>query len=167
MKNIPFSQKELNELFFFDKNSGFLIWKNCPSNKNKNGKRAGCKLHNGYRRVKIGGEDYKEHRIIWIMHYNQQPKEFIDHINGIKDDNRIQNLREATNSQNVCNSRTGSRNNTGVKGVYYNSKRKRYTASCCLNGESKFLGSFIDIVDAENAVKNYREILHKEFTNHG
>ena len=54
----------------------------------------------GYRYVEINGISYYSHRLIWFMHYGTWPKGQIDHINGIKDDNRIENLREATASEN-------------------------------------------------------------------
>lgn len=159
MKNIPFSKTQLESIFDYNQKSGMLFW--------KNGKRAGSNLYNGYRRVKLQGVEYKEHRLIWVLFFDKQPKQLIDHINGIKDDNRIENLREASVSQNTCNSKLSVRNNTKTKGVYYNHKRKKYIVNCSINGNSKYLGSYKTLEEAQNTIRNYREKIHGEYTNHG
>lgn len=84
---------------------GELYWKkvNLKSNK-KIGDRAGSIQHYGYRQICIDNRVYREHRIIWIMFFGQIPDEYmIDHINRIRNDNRIENLRIVTRSENNIN----------------------------------------------------------------
>ena len=81
----------------------------------------------GYRQVKINGKTYLQHRLAWKMVFGYWPKEQIDHKNGDKQDNRIENLREVSNSTNLRNQdMRKSRSNTGVRGVHYRKSRDRY-----------------------------------------
>lgn len=91
---------------------GYLVFEDCPHLK-KIGKRAGTTDKLGYRRVRYEGKLHLEHRVIWKMLKGYWPKE-LDHINRIRDDNRIENLREVTHQQN--------RRNNGSDGVYQYNK---------------------------------------------
>ena len=77
------------------------------------GRRAGCTDNLGYRRVRYHGKNHLEHRVIWHIHHGYWPTE-IDHINRIRDDNRIENLREVTHAENIKNQHPFR----GGKGVY-------------------------------------------------
>lgn len=76
---------------------------------------------------------------------------FIDHINGIRWDNRKINLRVATNKDNIRNARLSRANTSGYKGVIFDRRRGKYYAAICVNGQKKFLGYFIDPVTAARA----------------
>lgn len=77
-----------------------------------------------YRRVYYKGKDWRAHRLIWEMHYGKIPEGmFIDHINGNGLDNRLENLRLATQSQNACNRKQNKNNTSGYKGVVYSKPR--------------------------------------------
>lgn len=80
------------------------------------GMRAGNLTERGYRKIRINGKKYFEHRLAFYFMTGEWPKDQVDHINGITDDNSWANLREATNGQNQWNAKPYS--STGVKGVY-------------------------------------------------
>jgi hypothetical protein len=100
----------------------------------------GSKSSFGYLDIMIDGKSYRLHRLAWLYMHGKWPKGYIDHINGIKDDNRICNLRDVTNSinqQNRNKARTDSK--IGLLGVIKRS-RDRYESRIKVNGESIHLG---------------------------
>jgi hypothetical protein len=103
------------------------------------------------------------HRVAWAIYYGKWPEKQIDHINHIKSDNRINNLRQADHSQNGCNRGLQSNNRSGVSGVHWSSQKEKWFAKIKLNGKSKHLGVFSDIEDAANAVKKARIEMHGDF----
>jgi len=108
--------EEVKEIFDCDPEKGILIWKNCSSIRPLNGTIAGwINKSSGYVMVKVKGKHYSSHRVIWLWITGKWPENQIDHINGIRNDNRFYNLREATQSQNSANS--SKRNSIGYKGV--------------------------------------------------
>lgn len=155
-----FTQEELKEAVHYDPETGVFTY----LTGRKLGKRAD-KLHasTGYMRFQFKGYRWLAHRFAWFYTYGDNP-EVVDHINGNKTDNRICNLRPATQQENCCNS--AKRNNpTNVKGVtFYNNK---YVARVGSNGKMHNLGSFNTKEEAEQVVRGFREKLHGEFYNHG
>lgn len=111
------TQSILKQLFDYDPTTGYLTWSKNHVKQNYIGKRAGfMDNYNGYRVIhSINGKKYREHRIIWMWHNGEFPKEQLDHINGIRDDNRIENLRECTNKQNSENRTVHSNKNKTSK----------------------------------------------------
>lgn len=89
---------QLRSIFDFDPVTGFFLAKN-------SGKRIGSVVKDGYRAINIKRRFYAEHRLAWLYAYGEWPKDQIDHINCIPDDNRLANLREATPKQNAGNTR--------------------------------------------------------------
>ena len=119
----------------------------------------------GYKVAAILGEVYRAHRVIWAMSFGEWPK-MIDHINGIKDDNRLCNLRSVTSQENAQNSALKSTNTSGVVGVHWDRPRKKWTARIVVNGKHKRLGRFYNITDAIEARKR-AELQHGFHPNHG
>lgn len=72
----------------------------------------------GYLIVKVKGKQFKAHRIVWLLHYGKFPEKEIDHINRVRTDNRIENLRECTRTENIHNSYIPINKDTGVRGIY-------------------------------------------------
>ena len=144
-KNITFSQNLLKELFDYKDNQ--LVWKNRPVKlKRLIGKIAGGLHKSGYRNIKIDNIIYPAHRLIWIYHYGSIDENLqVDHINGLKDDNAIENLRLVTAQKNCYN-----RSRLNAKGYSWNKNDKKWQASIWLNGKLKYLGSFIDEQTARN-----------------
>lgn len=119
--------------------------------KKSDGRVLATKHPKGYLRVKIGAIDVLSHRLAWFMSHGEEPA-CIDHINHIKSDNRLVNLRAASVSQNLCN-RSGlqSNNTSGHVGVAMNHRKTKWVAYIKLAGRRKHLGVFDCFDDAVKA----------------
>lgn len=118
----------------------------------------------GYRTTRFLGINMSVHRIIWIMHHKRDIVGEIDHINQNRSDNRIENLREVTNKENMKNQTKYTNNKSGVTGV--ERKKNRWVASIRVDGKLLFLGSFIEKDDAIE-VRKAAELEHRFHGNHG
>ncbi len=107
---------------------------------------------------------YMEHRLIWLFHKGWLP-EAIDHRNGKPADNRMSNLRAATQMENRWNSRRKQPTKTNVKGVYRRDNGK-YEAHICADHKRIHLGVFVRKRDAIRIVSAARKALHKTFARH-
>ena len=126
----------------FDYDDGRLLWKK-PRPGARVNRIAGCKVGN-YTRILI--KDYGRfaaHRLIWCWHYGEIPESmFIDHIDRDKKNNRIENLRLATNHENQYNRKLNNNNKSGFTGVYLDSDTGSWRARIVFNRKLIFLGSF-------------------------
>lgn len=127
------------------------------------GEKAGTCTSNGYIFISILRRQYLAHRLAWLWVHGHMPKFQIDHINRIGTDNRIANLREATGSQNACNRAARAGSKSGVKGVHWQPKVKRWRVAICLNGKSKFYGYFDTINEAREVYRVAAEKTHGAF----
>jgi hypothetical protein len=143
---------DLKNLFHYDPDSGDLFWSAEGRGRIKK-KPAGSKLSTGYMGVVIGPKRYLVHRVCWAIFNDRWPSDQIDHINGIKTDNRIANLREALNRQNGKNLKISSRNTSGVSGVYFDNWASRWRAVIKVDGQAHNLGRWHDKEDAVKARK--------------
>ena len=145
------SQERLNELFEY--RDGKLYNKTNRANNAKKGAESGGKTTDGYRAVKVNGKKHQTHRLIWIMHNGDIPEGlYIDHKNGIKTDNRIENLRVVNHQQNHFN-------RTKAKGYSWNKQSQKYEAQICVDGVKKHLGYF----DLEEDAKEARRIAKEKY----
>lgn len=157
------TQEYLNSIFEY--RDGRLYWKNARYSKNPTA-RAGSVDKKGYRRVKINGKEYREHRLIYAMHNNVVPRQ-IDHVDGDKANNFIENLRPADAKQNQYNRGLSKANSSGVKNVHWSKTRKKWIVAFKINGKDQFIGSFNDIEVAKIAAVEARTRFHGTFANHG
>ena len=131
-----------------------------------NGDTVGCLHHSGYIVTKINKKQYGVHRVIFFIVNGFLPEE-VDHIDGDRSNNKIENLRECTRQQNCRNRKISKRNTSGVKGVVWNSSVKKWQAQLTFNGKLNYLGIFNKIKDAKEAVDISRKRNHLEFFNDG
>jgi hypothetical protein len=143
---------------------GDLYWKNLPKNatKVKVGDQAGKISHSGYRVIGISGKYYMAHRVIFHMFNNYTPKN-VDHIDCNKLNNRIENLREATPSQNNCNTPARKRNATGVKNVSWDKTRNSYRVQIQFQNKKRSIGHFKDFELADLVAQEARAKYHGEY----
>jgi hypothetical protein len=154
-KNL-FDQEYLHELFDYNLNTGIFIWKKVKPSSLKN-KKAGYLHSSGYIQIRISGKNYQAHRLAWMIVYGEDPKNLlIDHINGNKTDNRICNLRLATNQQNQRNNK--------CKGFYWNKQKKKWKAHIRIDGKLKHLGLFDCPLLARLAYEKASKIYFDEFS---
>jgi len=164
MEHPEIDQNYLQELFVYS--DGNLIWKNTSGRHNCAGKVAGRLTPYGYVSVEVNGKPHQAHRLIWVYH-NGNTDFYIDHINGIRSDNRIENLRPCTKTQNAHNRKKCKRNSTGVKGIRLRSDSGKFEARITLNKKRVVLGSYENLEFAELVVIMAREKYHGDFANHG
>ena len=139
------TQDLVRHLFEYDASRGVLIRKVQCGKRGKIGTIAGSKTQKGYFSVQIDGKPYFVHRVIFLYVRGRNPEEVIDHINGIKGDNRIENLREITQSENNHNRRQPSvSNKSGYLGVCWSKAVKKWHAKIRLNNIVTHLGYFDD-----------------------
>jgi hypothetical protein len=115
--------------------------------------RAGTTHHLGYRTITILGKGYAEHRIAWLYVYGCWPAADLDHINRVRSDNRLCNLREATRAQNCQNQPISGSNKSGVTGVHVHKITGKWAVSISIEGKQKHLGLFVSLEDATQARK--------------
>lgn len=157
----------LNELFEYDKETGDLIWKEPKANgKVKKGDIAGCVDSHGYIKIDLNYKKHRAHRLVFLMHKGYLPKT-IDHINGNRSDNRIENLRAVTAGQNQHNRKINSNNTSGYKGVSWNTRTKTWKATVALERKRIHLGFYKTPEEADAVIRKAREELHGSFANHG
>ncbi|HCT7918305.1 TPA: HNH endonuclease [Pseudomonas aeruginosa] len=156
-------QQEMKRIFSYDPETGCLRWK---ENQQKRfiGRVAGFITHHGYRRVNVGKTKLHAHQIIWLMHYGELPDCEIDHINGMRDDNRLENLRLANQQQNQQNSNVRIDNVLGVKGVRLRPSGN-YQARVKLSDGSRAVKTFRTLTEAVSWLSMQREISHGEYAN--
>lgn len=121
-KEALISQKRLHELFEYDGATGSWVNKIDRGSRARKGQPAGgVHKSTGYVNIMIDGNQYRAHRLAWLYTYGDYPdgeQPFIDHINGKKGDNRIDNLRVSSGGENQRNQGKHSRNTSGVTGIY-------------------------------------------------
>ncbi len=154
IKTYP-SQQTIKEYFTYCAQTGNLIWKKKPGPKINIGSVAGYRTNAGYIRVELQDEAYMVHRLIYIYHHGDIPHGYVvDHIDGYKSHNFIDNLRLATSSNNAHNRKTPSNSSTGQKGVYWETDRNKWTAKVTVDGRMKRIGRYKTFEEAVAAYQN-------------
>ena len=141
------TQEKLRERLHYCPETGRLTWKvGCRGT--RVGSIAGSTDSKGYLCIRVAGKRYKAHRLAWLWVYGSFPVGGIDHINGRPGDNRICNLREATQAQNMANRKAVRQ---GMKGAYFFVRRGKWKASIRKNREQFHLGMFHTEAEAHAA----------------
>jgi len=155
---------ELSEYFEYDPSSpSGLIWAKVPGKHRtiRIGDNVGCLMENGKWHTKLMGKQIYCHRIVWWLHGFCIPEGmWIDHKDRNPSNNKIDNLRLATKSQNCANSKLPKDNKSGFKGVRFRGKYKKWVAEYHSSGKKKHIGNFDCPVMAAEA---YDRMAIKEF----
>ena len=181
-KKLPDATR-LHELLEYKPDTGKFIWKQrSPEhftatdkrslkwlclwwNKRFAGTEAGTIGTGGYTLIRVDTTDYLAHRLAWVIVYGQEP-EFIDHINGDRSDNRLENLRSVTRIENTRNAKKREDNQSGTVGVSYFAPKNTWRARININGKTVLLGYFKTKNEAI-AARKAAEITHGYHANHG
>lgn len=150
---------ELTKILNYDPDTGLFTWA-------RTGKIAGGISEKGYIRIQINRRKYMAHRLAWLFIYQEWPKEQIDHINHVRNDNRLCNLTEATNQENAKNRGIQTNNSSGSTGVLWSEKHKNWKAQIKVDQKVIYLGTFINKNEAIKA-RNQAEKDHGFHENHG
>ena len=152
---------ELKECLHYDENSGVFTWIKTMGLRGKKGTIAGSKNKCGYVGIKINRVLYRAHRLAWLYVTGSHPENEIDHINGNRSDNRIQNLRDVTKQINAQNIKRPSKNNSvGLLGVSVHKKTGKYRAVISIRRKSISLGLFDRKEDAAEAYMTAKMFYH-------
>jgi len=160
------TQKLLKEIFKYE--NGNLI-RNYDSGGSKAGTAAGwvntVTRGKKYIRISVKRNHIYLHQAIFLYHHGYLPK-YIDHIDGDGTNNRIENLRETTQSQNLMNVPGRKGTKSGIKNVYWHAKLKKWTVQVKVGDKGKHFGLYDDIELAELVAIEVRNKYHKQFANH-
>lgn len=162
MAKTNLTAQQVRELFDYNHVTGRLAWKVQASPRHAPGSVAGSPRPDGYRVVKIAGKYWSEHRLAWIHVYGEWPAKHLDHINGDRADNRMENLREATPATNSQNRHGAStRSKTGLLGVGQATRTPgSWTAKIKVGSLVQHLGSFDSPEKAHEAYLQAKRELH-------
>ena len=158
------TQKFLNDLYEY-KNGELYYKKVLFGSTKKVGDKVGYIAKSGYMSTKIYQKSYLIHRLIYMMHNGNLPK-YIDHLDGNPLNNRIENLREATNSQNCMNGQLRKTNKSGHKNVYWEKHANKWRVMFSTNGKKHCYGLFEDLTEASKIAEKARKQLYGEFARH-
>lgn len=159
------SKEIIDEYFSYEKSKGVFIWKKKSGRNTKIGKIAGCKNpNNGYVKIGFLGKTYYLHHLVWFYENGEFPEEgyVIDHIDGDDGNNRISNLRLCYQSENICNSKLRKTSKTGVKGVWWNKRIKKWMVEICANGKKR-TKTFFELEEARRYASKLRQEMHGKF----
>lgn len=152
----------VQELLDYDADTGVLTWRTDRPHV-RAGSVAGCINSYGYVQIMVDGRCYRAHRLAWLLSYGEWPEAQVDHINGIRSDNRLCNLRAATafeNMQNVAVPNRGSA--SSLRGVTLHSNGKSWEARIQAHGKKTRLGTFATKEEAQAAYLRAKSSLHVE-----
>ena len=143
----------LRSILHYDPATGIFTRKVSTARRVKVGDIAGSLDGGGYLQIRVQSRLHLAHRLAWLYTYGEWPKDQIDHINRNKTDNRISNLREVTNKQNLQNAGKRSNNTSGCPGVRWYKQNSKWVACIAHNYKQIHLGYFSILEEAIAARK--------------
>ena len=171
----------LRKLFRYDPETGKLFWRVRAADLFADGNQGRCAAWNtryagkeaftscdgkGYMGGRIFNRAALAHRVIWTIEMGAWPEDQIDHINGVRNDNRIVNLRAVTSTENNRNARLSARSKSGVLGVWWNKAANKWRAGIRSGGKDVHLGTFT-CFDSAVAARRRADIKYGYHENHG
>ena len=160
------TQETLKSLFHYCPDTGIFTRLVRTSSNARTGDVAGhLNKINGYATIKVNRKIYLAHRLAWLYVYGNFPPDELDHINRVKSDNRIENLRIATHAENMQNQSIRSDNKSGNVGVSWHKVTQKWSAYITLSKKQTHIGTFHSIEDAIAARKaaepKYHQFQHQ------
>ena len=171
-KKVLPSPEYLRQRLTYEPETGRLIWRHNEAMPNYwNARFANTVAGNvdsghGYYTIGINGVKHRMHRVIWAMAHGYWPKRHIDHVDGNKLNNRIDNLRDVESQENHLNQSIPKNNKSGVIGVCWHKRRARWRAAITVNGRHKTIGYFSNLEEAA-AARRAAEVTFGFHKNHG
>ncbi|NQY60806.1 HNH endonuclease [Cognatishimia sp.] len=165
----PFTVEELKRFFEYDPIKGQLFWKprgDKSFDAQYGGKPAFTCASNGYLEGALLGEKMKAHRVIWAINHGYWPTTEIDHINHVRSDNRISNLREVSHRENSINRGFNKSNTSGHSGICWCKTQSKWKVQLTVFGKKKTVGRFQDLPEAISA-RNAAYAMAGYHKNHG
>lgn len=151
----------------YEPSSGRFFWVKVPRRVNNKalcyvGKEAGVLHHAGYIKLTLKSRPVSAHRLAWALFIGEPPAE-IDHINGIRSDNRLENLRPATRAQNMHNAKLKKCSSSGYKNVQWDESAKKWRVRVRVNGHRHHVGRFESLDAAVGAARAFMLEHHHEY----
>lgn len=156
------TQERLKELLDYHPDSRKFYWKVSKAKRTRIGDEAGYRTKKGYIHIGLDGKLFKAHRLAFLFMKGFIPEE-VDHRNNIKSDNRWENLRESTHSQNQRNTVSQKNSTSGCKNVSFNKKEAKWKVTIQVNKKPIHLGYYKDFELAELIAIEARALYHGEF----
>lgn len=156
-------QTLLKSLLDYDQETGVFVWKQSRGGTAVAGSVAGGIQLNGYRYIPFKGKPTGAHRLAWLYTYGEMPSGDVDHINRDRDDNRIDNLRCATRSENMRNSIRKRTESSPLQGVCFDKQHQRWLACITSNYKQIHLGRFDTAEEAHAAYVSASKEVHGRF----
>ena len=162
--------REALELFRYDYETGVLYWRRRVNSRVPKTLEAGTQRKSnsdGYLNVSVNGRLYPVHRVVMLICYGFYGEGLeVDHINHVRNDNRLFNLRFVTRSENSKNQSVSSKSTTGVTGVYFSKSRNKFIAQIKVNRQVHYLGCYNTLEEAA-AARAEANLKFKFNNNHG
>lgn len=160
--------EQLRAIIHYDPDTGIFTWKHRPEMRSQwNGKYAGtvagCAKGNGYIKIAIDDRAYLAHRLAWLYVHGSLPERGIDHRNSDRANNRIANLRPATQTENMRNIGKRQRNTSGFKGVSWHKRSQKWTVRAKAGGKNRYFGLYDTAEEAAAAYDSVIQSVHGDF----
>ena len=151
----------IKKLISYSPQSGIFLWSKSRRGVSA-GAVAGCINQEGYRQIRVERRVYLAHRLAWLISYGEWPPGEIDHINGLRDDNRICNLRVVDRAGNSQNRRSAMSNNKscGLLGATWNKQHQCWQSKLQENKRRHHIGYFKTAIEAHRAYMKAKDVLH-------
>lgn len=156
--------EEFQTVIRYEPSTGEFFWTRDRCRGIRAGDKAGhTRKRTGYVMMKIFGKQYQGHRLAWFFIHGYWPENQIDHKDRDRSNNAIDNLREATISQNSMNTGLKQQNTSGYRGVTWNRSVGKWQAQAKIQGKNNYLGIFSTAEEASFAYEAFRAVHHGEF----
>lgn len=162
MKRETHTAERIREVFDYLPESGTLVWKHKTGRRVVIGSTAGHITPFGYISVAVDRIKYQAHRLIWLHQYGCWPSGDVDHINGNRSDNRLENLRDVSRRVNLQNRRDAMHKSaSGLLGVTFRPNRKsKWVAEIVVDGVKKYIGAYSTKEEAHAAYISFKRVVH-------